>query len=245
MPPAAPPSAPPMAQNSSQAMQNLQGFTGAMQSPQAAMDAANKQYGVQQQQQQVSGLRQAIQNTTGVLNQVAPSIMGRTANSLVTAAQANRQIQNEEAPLNTQRNQENQDYTNANSNLQDDLTQASNLANANLNAQGQQESYLQGIYNDLYTQEQNAAQLAEQEREANLQASSASSGGSLSAAQQKADAQTAFNGDLVNAFANFGARPTRYTENTIIPTLAAAYPEIDAATIAKDVYAYRKAIGYG
>jgi hypothetical protein len=124
------------------------------------MAQANSQFGVGQAQQQVQGLRTSLQNTNNLLQQVAPSVMGRTANSLVTSAQANRQIQNEQAPLNTQFNQEDQAYSNANQDYQSALQQADQLANANLGFQGQHQSYLQGIYNDLYTQEQNAAQLA-------------------------------------------------------------------------------------
>ncbi len=151
---------PATAQNSQQAQSNLQAYTGSMQTPDQAIANANNQFGVSQQQQQVQGLRTSLQNTNQLLNQVAPSVMGRTANSLVTSAQANRQIQNEQAPLNTQLNQENQDYSNANQDYQGALSQAESAANANLGFQNQHQSYLQGIYNDLYTQEQNAQQLA-------------------------------------------------------------------------------------
>ncbi len=150
---------PATAQNSQQAQSNLQSYTQGMASPDQAIANANSQYGVGQAQQTAQGLRTALQNTNQLLNQVAPGVMGRTQNSLVTSAQANRQIQNEQAPLDTQFNQENQDYSNANQDYQSALSQAQNAANANLGFQNQHQSYLQGIYNDLYTQEQNAAQL--------------------------------------------------------------------------------------
>ncbi len=169
MPPAAP------AQNSQQALGNLQQFTQGMQSPQAAMGAANNQFDITGQQQQVQGLRTAVQNTNQLLNQVAPSVMGRTANSLVTQAQANAQIQNQEAPLNAQLNTENQAYGNANQDYQSSLAQAANMGNATLTGQNQEQSYLQGIYNDLYTQENNAAQLASNERVANTNAAASRS----------------------------------------------------------------------
>ncbi len=108
--------------------------------------------------------------------------MGRTQNSLVTSAQANRQIQNEQAPLNTQLNKENQDYSNANQDYQSALSQSQNAANANLGFQNQHQSYLQGIYNDLYTQENNASQAAEAKREFDTsQAAAANSRASSSA----------------------------------------------------------------
>src|SRR5258708_9369943 len=105
---------PPAATTSGQALQGMQNFAGSMLTPQAAADQANKQYGVDAAQGQVQGLRGAIQNTTDLLNKVAPSVMGRVGNSLVTDAQANRQITNEQAPLNTQLNTETTDYSNAN-----------------------------------------------------------------------------------------------------------------------------------
>lgn len=155
MPPAAP-----TATNSGQAQQNLQAYTGGMQSPDQAIQAANAQYGTQAKQQTANELQTSLQNTNQVLNQVAPGVMGRTANSLVTSAQANRQIQNESAPIQTQLNNLGQQYQTADKSYTDALSQAENQANANLGFQSQHQSYLQGVYNDLYTQEQNAAQLA-------------------------------------------------------------------------------------
>ncbi len=167
MPPAAP------AQNSQQAMSNLQGFTNGMQSPDQAAAAANNQFQVGAQQQAVQGLRSSLQNTTNLLGQVAPSVMGRTMNSLVTDAQATRQIANEQAPLNDQFNKESTAYGNAQSDYQNALGQAESLANAKLGFQTQQQSYLQGIYSDLAAKEQQSAALAEQHREADLQAQTA------------------------------------------------------------------------
>jgi len=155
-----PPAAPPTATTSGQAQSNLQSYTGGMQTPDQAMGAANAQYGVNGAQATVQGLRSSLQNTNQVLQQVAPGVMGRTANSLVTSAQANRQIQNESAPIQTQLNNLGQQEQNASQDYQSALGQAQHAADANLAGQTQHQSYLQGIYNDLYTQEQNSAQLA-------------------------------------------------------------------------------------
>lgn len=178
MPPAAP------AQNSAQALQNLQSYAGSTKSPEQDLQQQQQNLGVTAAQQTVTGLRGAIQNTTNLLSQVAPSVMGRTANSLVTSAQADQQINNEQAPLNTQLNTENQNYTNANSDYTNLQQQAEDLANADQTGQQNQESYLQNIYNNLYTQEQNTAQQAEAKREFDAQqqlaASSAAAGSSNS-----------------------------------------------------------------
>lgn len=122
---------------------------------------AEQQFGVGQAREQVSGLRGAITNTTNLLKQVAPSIMGRTGGSLVTAAQAARQIQNEQAPLSEQLGQQSQDYGLASSDLSDILSRAQQQASAQYGDQQQQVSYLQNLYNTLYEREQ-AAETARQ-----------------------------------------------------------------------------------
>lgn len=260
MPPAAP------AQNSQQALSNLQGFTGSMQTPDQAAAAANNQFQVGQQQQQVQGLRTALQNTTQMLNNVAPSVMGRTAHSLVTDAQANRQIANEQAPLNQQFGVQNQAYGNAQQDYQNALSQAESRANANLGFQTQQQSYLQGIYSDLASKEQQAAALAEQKREADLSAATARASGSGGAnpsyaglsglggaggAAPQAFAKGTNPQDAVKqmfqGYSVAGARPG-YTEDTVIPVLrnllATNNPKASSDLIDKSVrdlvYGYRK-----
>lgn len=170
-----------------QALQNLQSFQGTQQTPEQLLNGANTSLGVPQAQQQVTGLRQAISNTTNLLNGIPSSIQGRTGNSLVTSAQANAQIGNAEAPVNTQLNKEQGDYTTANTDYEQLTQQAEDRANADLQAQTGQQSYLQNIYNDLYTKQQDTAaaafaqqQLAEQQREANQTAANAGSGNPFS-----------------------------------------------------------------
>ncbi len=159
MPPAAP------ASTSQAAMQNLQSFQQGMKSPDAALQEAQATAGVPQAQQQVSGLRSAIQNSTNLLGQVAPSIMGRTANSLVTSAQADRQISNEQAPINEQLNKEQADYSAANQDYTNAQAAADARANATISGQQNQLGYLQNIYSDLKSSEDTAAQQAEARRQ--------------------------------------------------------------------------------
>jgi hypothetical protein len=149
-------------------MSNLQSYTNGMQSPDQAFQAANQQFGVPGLQSRADSLGTAVDNTSRLLSQIAPSVMGRTANSLVDDAQATRMIANESAPLQTQLNQETTDYNKANSNFESAVGQAQNLANANLSYGNQRQSYLQGIYNDYVQQEQQASQQAEAVREFNL-----------------------------------------------------------------------------
>lgn len=143
--------------NSAQALQNLQAFQGQIKAPQDILKDQQTQLGVPQQQQQVSGLRQAITNTTNLLNQVAPSVYGRTQNSLVTSAQAGRQIQNEQAPIATNLNKQETDYTGANSDLDRALQQAAQASSLQVTGQQQQLDNLKSIYGAYYQQEQDAA----------------------------------------------------------------------------------------
>jgi hypothetical protein len=145
-----------------------------MATPEADLQKEESNLGVQADQTQVTGLQGAIQNTTNILNQVAPSVMGRTANSLVTSAQADKQISNEQAPIQTNLTNDNNAYTAANTNYTNALGQAETMATADQTAQTNEQSYLQNIYNNLYTKEQNtdasnaaAAAAAEQAREFN------------------------------------------------------------------------------
>lgn len=238
----------PPASTSAQALQNLQSYQSSAQSPEALLQGQEQQLGTTAAGQQVQGLQGAIQNTTNLLGQVAPSVMGRTQNSLVTSAQANQQINNQSAPLNTSLTNENNQYNQANSNYQDLLNEASTNANAQYTGEQNQESALQGIYNDLYTQESTAAQQAEAEREFNAQlassnASSAAADASPTFGTSAASTQQptqALSSDLVNAFNGFGTRQPGYTEQVIIPQLEQAYPEFDSSQITQAVYAYRK-----
>lgn len=166
--------------NSADALSQLQQFQSSAKNPQDILAAQQQQLGVNAAQQNVSGLQGAIANTTKVLNNVAPSVMGRTGNSLVTSAQANNQIVNQQAPVSQQLNTQNTALGQAEQTYGTEESQAENAANLAYQGQQGQESYLQNIYNALYQKEQDAAaaayqqqQLAEQKREADLSASSA------------------------------------------------------------------------
>ena len=169
----------PPATTSAQALQNLQNFQSSEKAPQDILTSQEQSLGVPQAQQQVSGLRQAITNSTNLLNSIPSSVYGRTQNSLVTNAQAGAQIANEQAPVNTQLNKEQQDYTGASQDYSNLLGEAGTLAGLTAQGQQNQEGYLKDIYTALYGQEQDkiaqqqaAADLAEKAREANLSASS-------------------------------------------------------------------------
>lgn len=172
--------------NSAQALASLQQAQTTAQDPNTILSGQRQQLGVDAAQDTVTGLRGAINNTTKLLKQVAPSVMGRTASSLVTNAQATKQIGNEQAPLNQTLGEESDQFNEADRNLgklQDRATQAASGI-----YQGQQDklSYAQNLYNTLYQKEKDAEAIrqadidrAEQKRQfdASLDASKAKGSG--------------------------------------------------------------------
>lgn len=179
--------------DSGSALANYQNFTSSMQSPDQVLSGQEQQLGVPGEQQQVSGLRQAITNTTNLLQQVAPSVYGRTQNSLVTNAQAGRQIQNESAPIQTKLSGLNTAEGNAASNLNANLSRAQSLASLKSSGQSSQQAALLDLYKTALSSEQNKAQQDEAAREfnASLSAKSSSGSGGLTASESLKQSQAA------------------------------------------------------
>lgn len=179
---------------SAAALGNLQQFQSSEKAPQDILSGQESSLGVPQAQAQVSGLRQAITNTTNLLNQVAPSVYGRTQNSLVTSAQAGRQIQNESAPIQTKLSGLNTSEANASADLNTNLSRAGTLAGLEQTGQSTKESNLMDIYKALYGQEQDtaakqsdAAKQAEAVREFNVSQANSKASGGLTPAQIQAN----------------------------------------------------------
>lgn len=176
-------------QNSQQALGQLQTAQQTAQNPQSFLASQQQALGVPAQQEAVQGLRGAISNTTKLLNNVAPSVTGRAANSLVNAGAAQRIIANEQAPIAANLQTQGQQYSQSAQDLADLQNKA--LQQAQLQYQGQQDqvSYLQNLYNTLYAREQDAANRALQEKKLRAESAAASGyglgGGSAAAPAQK------------------------------------------------------------
>lgn len=156
-------------QSSQQALAGLQQTQQATQDPNTILSGQRQQLGVDNAQGTVTGLRGAINNTTKLLQQVAPSVMGRTGSSLVTNAQATKQIANEQAPISQNLTQQGTEYNQANEDLGQKEQQAKDAASGIYAGQQDKLSYAQNLYNTLYKQEQDAADRAEQMRQFNAQ----------------------------------------------------------------------------
>ena len=221
----------------------------------SAADILNNQrttQGVQGAEDTVKGLRGAITNTSKLLTQVAPSVMGRTASSLVTSAQAGKQIQNEQQPIAQNLSQQTQDYGVANEDLSRASSRASEAANMEYGDQQNKMSYMQNLYNTLFGREQ-AAQQAEQARQ--QQAEQARQFNESLAAQKSAAAKSSSGGggyDLSALLGGGGSKATvdslfqgydpgrdkMYTEKVVIPTLIKQ--GMSQAQASKSAYEYRK-----
>jgi predicted transcriptional regulator len=162
--------------NSAEALTAVQQAQSQAQDPNAYLSQQRQQLGVNDAQNTVTGLRGAINNTTKLLQQVAPSIMGRTASSLVNAGQAQRQIANEQAPISATLTDQGGQYNEANQSLSRLQDQASQAAAGQYQGQQDKLSYLQNVYNNLYQREQDATTQAEQKRQFDIQAAQAAKG---------------------------------------------------------------------
>lgn len=154
-----------MQPNSQAALAQLQQTQAQSQDPNTILSGQRQQLGVNAAQDTVTGLRGAINNTTNLLKQVAPSIMGRTANSLVTNAQATGQIANAQRPIAQNLSEQGTQYSEAEGNL-NRLNQRAQEAASGIYA-GQQDklSYAQNLYNTLYQKERDAQAQADAERD--------------------------------------------------------------------------------
>jgi hypothetical protein len=167
-------------QNSQQALAGLQQTQAASQDPNTILSGQREQLGVNSAQSTVTGLRGAINNTTKLLQQVAPSVMGRTGSSLVTNAQATRQIGNEQAPISQRLSEQGTQLGEGERNLSELNSRAQEAASGIYQGQQDKLSYAQNLYNTLYSKERDAeaarqAELDRQEQIRQFNAQQASS----------------------------------------------------------------------
>lgn len=251
-----------MDQNSNQILSQIQANQATNKGAGDYLSEANNKLGVSGAQDTVTGLRTSIDNTTKLLEKVAPSVMGRTQNSLVTNAQATRQIANEQAPISKNLTTLGSQYNEAGQNLSNLQGQASQQAQLGYQSQQDKQSYLQNLYNTMYGKEQNAATAARQlaqdaenkrqyeatqaenQRQFNVaQANSRAKDASSTSAQSKLDATSSLRQDILDNVKDIGTniqnKPPFWTEKVLIPRLIKEYPEFSTQEIIDDVYRLR------
>lgn len=195
--------------NSETALQNVQNFQQGMKNPEGSLiqsmngapwDAQTSR--VVGQRAAVTGLRQAINNTTNLLGQIAPRNMASTANSNTTTAGAARISENQTRPIQAALEDQNQVYNDQMATYKPLLeTQVRNAAGEQQQQTGELKR-LSDIYDDTYAQEQADQARSNDERKRTAQeaaskrsASRSRSGGGGRAAAG-VPARDAFNSDV-------------------------------------------------
>lgn len=173
-------------------------------------DALNKAlatFGVPEIRNTVSGLRTTVANTTNSLNNVDPSVTGRTQGSLVTEAQRQKQVSNERAPIAQQLDSQGKALTDQQQALQEAMGQATQTATNEVNDYNTGRTALQSEYDTTYKREQDTASAARQaaadaeskrQFDESLQASAAKGGSTAkpSAQENKASVSNQIVGQL-------------------------------------------------
>lgn len=148
------------------------------------LNDAMKQYGIPEIRNRVAGLRTTLTNTENALNNVDPSVSGRTQGSLVTEAQRERMVQNEKAPIMQNYSKISGNLSNESGNLSDQMQAAQLLASSKINDYNTGRQALQSRYQDAVSREAEQRRQMEADRAYQLQveaqkqaASSAGAGG--------------------------------------------------------------------
>lgn len=133
------------------------------------LNQAMSQYGIPEIRSRVAGLRTTLSNTENALNNVDPSVTGRTQGSLVTEAQRQHQVADERAPIADQYGQQSRALATESANQSDALSAAKLLAENQINDYNTGRSALQSRYDTTYKREQDqkAADLAAKQLAAN------------------------------------------------------------------------------
>lgn len=227
--------------NSQAALAQLQGIQASSQDPNTILSNQRQQLGVDNAQQTVTGLRGAINNTTKLLQQVAPSVMGRTGSSLVTNAQATKQISNEQAPINQTLTSQGSQLSDADRNLGDLNTKAQEAASGIYQGQQNKLSYAQNLYNTLYQKEKDAQ--AQQQAEADRQEQIRQF--NVQAAQQAANSAAAnrqFNYGVSQDTANTEAVRKAAADKALAANKAAALQDVKSVLGKSNLPSYAAAV---
>lgn len=128
------------------------------------LNEAMGKYGVPEIRTRVAGLRTTLSNTENALNNVDPSVTGRTQGSLVTEAQRQRQVTNERAPIAEQYGQQERALGVESGNLNDSLGAARLLAENQVNDYSAGRTALQSRYSDAVSRESEIRRREEADR---------------------------------------------------------------------------------
>jgi uncharacterized small protein (DUF1192 family) len=169
--------------SSAQIASQLAAYDKKRQSSADVLNSAMKQYGVPEIRGRVAGLRTTLANTETALNNVDPSVTGRTSRSLVTEAQRQRMVTNERAPIAQQYGDQSRALTTESANLSDQEKAAQTLAHGRINDFTAGRDALRSQYEIALARETEARRRAEADRAFNYQKESDARNYSLAASK--------------------------------------------------------------
>jgi acetyl/propionyl-CoA carboxylase alpha subunit len=179
--------------------QKLAAYDAAPVTSASALNEALGKYGVPEIRTNVAGLRTTVANTTNALNNVDPSVTGRTSGSLVTEAQRSRLVNNERAPIASELQSESGNLNTQEQSLRDAMGMATGEADRKVADYTTGRNALQSQYDTTYKRESDAADraaqaaaAAEQQRQFNVgnntKLSTSGSGSTKALSQQEVTA---------------------------------------------------------
>lgn len=214
------------------------------------LNEAMSQYGIPEIRNRVSGIRTTLSNTESALNNVDPSVTGRTSRSLVTEAQRSRIVNKEREPIATQYGQQSRALSDESANLTEQSRAAELLAKGQIDDYTTGRNALQSQYNNTVASEAEQRrreeadrayqfQKAESDRQYQLSLQQAAKAKSSGSSSSKITPQQA----VAQLFSGYSAEKGRanpgYAEQ-VIKTLQNDYG-ISQQEAANIVYPYRKA----
>ena len=140
------------------AQQNLQNFQASQKSASDFYNQAQQQYNIPGLTQDVNNARQAVSNTQSLINNLPGAVNQQVRGQMVGEGQRQGLLGNQMAPLQAQYNTQNNAYGNAQGLYQTNLQQAMNQANMGYQGQLQQYSQLNDIYKNAMAQQEQQAQ---------------------------------------------------------------------------------------
>ncbi len=158
-----------MPPSSQQAYQQLSDFNAKRIAPQQALSDAESRYGVGALDSQLKSLRTLTSNLESSINNVDPSVSGRTQGSLVTEAQRQRIVNSERDPLLKDYSTNMRSYGDVGDQYNRATGMANSYAQSVLGDQDNTYNRLFGQYNSLLEDERSKAAIAEQQRQFNAQ----------------------------------------------------------------------------
>lgn len=147
--------------NSQQALKQLQTLRKSKPSAKGLLSDAEQRLGVGQVRNNVQNYRGTVANTERLLDQVDPSVTGRTAGTFTTEAQRSALVRKERQPIGEELVTQRQSLSDESANLSELAQRAFQEAQLGQAEYEDRYSSLQGIYDTLYKREQDKLALEE------------------------------------------------------------------------------------